>query len=125
MLPSKFYIPGLFLLALGLGNVIVGGMRVSQYEAVLVELSDLNRAPAGEATSALNRIQTLKKSSDRLADRRDRSQAKRDFYLLVIYGGKVLGGLGTILLGISLIAFLRRSRGISDEWNAIVYNPKP
>lgn len=100
---ARFVIPCIFLLALGVGNVTVGTFKYEQYDEIVKELesrpktqySDLNISP-------LLRLKSTIDSPPRLLAQEKKAQARRDFYQVVQFGGRVFLALG----GIYFLAFL-------------------
>lgn len=94
-------IPGVFLLLLGLGNIVVGTYKGNEYEEVLLEL---DRASGTESTdvlinaSPLRRVQLSRQARERIYQRQRHAQARRDFYRLVVAGGNVFVLLSTLCL---------------------------
>ena len=94
----RLLVPGIFLLLLGVGNLSVGVFKGQEYQSVLDELSSIQPSPGMENTSPLRRIRLAKKAADRRYERLDKARARRDFYHLVLFGGKVFVGISVILL---------------------------
>lgn len=107
MSPQKLWVPGVFLLLLGIGNICVGHMRGQQYERVLEQLTDPSTAEAG--SSPLVRIQRSHLPNEKQYQRLSRARAKRDFYMLVASGGKAFLAMSAVLLlGAAGLAVMRR-----------------
>ncbi len=96
--PMKFLLPGLFLLVLGLGNILVGSFKEHQYLEVYQELSVLEPAPDTARNSALGRIHTAKQTNDRFYRRQAEASDRRTLYRLVHFGGRVFVTLSALLL---------------------------
>jgi len=86
---ARFFLPGVFLAVLGIGNVLVGLYKEAQYEQVLHGLSSNETILGLQKASPLTRIQLLRQKAHRLYHRRKKALARVDFYRLVIFGGKV------------------------------------
>jgi hypothetical protein len=106
--PMKFLLPGIFLLALGLGNLSVGAFKGRQYEEVLAELSVMEPTSELVNASPLSRVQLAKTTADRLSERQRKARARRDLYELVSFGGKVLVSISVVLLACGLLLHYRR-----------------
>lgn len=106
----QLLIPGLFLLALGIGNVAVGTFKVSQYVQVISELSapEPGLALDFSQTSSLERIRQSQENPDRIRLRQESALARIDFYRLVIFGGKVFVALSIPFLIFALILRLKQ-----------------
>lgn len=114
MKPAKFLLPGLFLFALGLGNITVGHFKSAQYEDVVSVLESTEPTPMLANVSALRRIQLAKVNADRLYVRRSTALARQDFYTLVVFGGKAFLALSfPFLLAGLLVA--RSHRGFTGS----------
>jgi len=85
---------GLLLLALGVGNWVVGAVRAQGYEVYLI------RNPGPETSSDLKN--SLLEPPDEAREERSISHAKLEFYELVRGGGRLMVALGalTLLAGI-------------------------
>ncbi len=105
--PAKFLLPGIFLLILGVGNVLVGGNKVAQYRSVIQDLTALGESYSGASgTTSLERIQQAKRATDRHVQLEHRARARTEFYLLVTFGGKVLVGIGIIFVMVGTLIHL-------------------
>ena len=102
MKPMKFFLPGVFLLVLGAGNITVGEFKGRQYEQVLEELSGLQLPPQLINVSPLRRIQ-MESETDRLFQRQKNAEARRDFYKLVSFGGRVFIAMSVVLLSLGAV----------------------
>ena len=108
--PMKYVLPGLFLLALGLGNLSVGHFKRLQYEEVLQELSTLELSPKLDNSSPLARIQVAHTTATRVYQRKAKARARRDFYELVLFGGKLFLLLGSVSLCLgAVLHWLKKS----------------
>lgn len=94
----KLVIPSAFLLVLGIGNIAVGYYKQAQYDTVVQELSQATFIPDEVRATPLMRIQVSKPATARLYQRQQKAAGRRDFYRLVVLGGKLLLGLSFILL---------------------------
>lgn len=97
----KFFLPGIFALVLGLGNVGVGYFKGEQYKKVEEELTDIRPTKGLINASPLQRIQVTQNAADRLYQRQRQAQGRRDFYRLVMFGGKIISAFALILLSIA------------------------
>ena len=107
--PMFFFLPGLFLLILGMGNLWVGEIKEQEYQTVLDELQMLSTAaPAAKLVHAspLKRVQLALNAAERTFHRREKALARKEFYSLVRYGGRFLTLAGFLFL---LSAFAVRS----------------
>lgn len=112
MKPIKFLLPILFLLILGLGNILVGTYKELQYKQVYSELeetTELQYTPTEQkALGGLRATQLAaeKLAVDRYSKRKMEASERRNLYLMVIFGGKLflatalLLGTYALLLGI-------------------------
>lgn len=101
----KFFLPGLFLLFLGSGNICVGVLKAYQYDHMLAELEAHENDPELDAMAPLERIQVDNQPEARIYRSISYAQARKDFYDLVTLGGELFVLASAILLTIS--AFLR------------------
>lgn len=88
--PAVFWLPGLFLLLLGLGNALVGKMKTDQFEEVLQELESAQHFKEEVSASPMIRLQLSRKLADQAFERRSRFEERRNFYRTVAFGGKVV-----------------------------------
>jgi len=107
MRPMKFFLPGIFLLVLGIGNISVGTFKRQQYSSVLKELSVRESTTELVNVSPLRRIQLAKQNANRNYERIGHARARRDFYGLVTFGGEVFIGLSAVFLLISILLRLK------------------
>ncbi len=100
--PMTFLLPGLFLLLLGVGNIVVGNYKVEQYKQVVANLGTLELPPVLQKASPLRRIQLAKLTESRTYQRRKTAVARLDFYHLVSFGGQVFASLSLpfLLIGV-------------------------
>lgn len=108
---SRLLVPALFLLVLGAGNILVGTFKVRQYDEVYSELATLEPAAEPLPGSALMRIHTMRRVTDRLERRRYEVEDRRNLYLLVVFGGKIFIALSTVLLLVAAIGQVLLSGG--------------
>lgn len=108
----KLFLPAIFLLVLGLGNIAVGSFKQQQYEEVLKELRLGPSDIALVNVSPMRRIQLNRRSEDRNIDRLKQAQVRRDLYHLVILGGTSMVAVGSVLLLATAIFSYRRSRDL-------------
>jgi len=99
--PTKLFVPAIFLLVLGLGNIGVGSLKKQQYQQVLSELTLRSPELPLINASPLRRIQLNRHSEDRNLDRLKQAQTRIDLYHLVILGGAAMVSLGSVLLLLS------------------------
>lgn len=115
--PIKLIVPGLFLLVLGIGNISVGIFKGNQYDLVLEELAHHKPSPALVNASPLRRIQVARTTASRIHQRQQKAGARRHFYRLVTFGGKVFVSLSIIFLLLALL--LTYTRFTRSEKNSI------
>lgn len=100
---AKFIIPCFFLLALGIGNITVGTFKYEQYDEII---KDLESRPANisvnDTFSPLQRLKSTIDTPPRSLAHEKKAQARKDFYQLVLFGGRVFLAMG----GIYFIAFM-------------------
>jgi len=106
---AKLWVPAIFLLVLGFGNISVGSFKVEQYQQVLAELSSLPSAPKLSNASPLSRIQVADKVADRRYQRQKKAKARLEYYNLVIFGGQIFVGAGVLLFVFAAMSGLLRS----------------
>ena len=95
--PVTFWLPGVFLLILGLGNTVVGVMKAEQFDQVLRELVSAKQYKEEVSSSPLMRMQLARKLSDKLFDEYSTYQERKRFYQTVAFGGKVAMSLSLVL----------------------------
>lgn len=100
-LPYRFLVPGLFLFVLGVGNIVVGVMKTSQYEEVLQELAVLEPSSVVTDDSPLARIHSADHA--RFSGRRQQAKISLDFYRFVVTGGKFFLLLSTLLIAVAAL----------------------
>jgi hypothetical protein len=100
---ARFLVPCFFLLALGAGNVWVGQFKYEQYDEIVKALEQKSSSINSEShISPLQRLKSTIDSPPRLLAQERKAQARRDFYQVVQFGGRVFIALG----GIYFLAFL-------------------
>ncbi len=100
---ARFLVPCFFLLALGIGNLWVGQFKYEQYDEIVKELEGrLKTVNPEDRLSPLQRLKFTIDSPPRLLAQEKKAQARRDFYQVVQFGGRVFIALG----GIYFLAFL-------------------
>ena len=99
-----FLLPGLFLLLLGAGNIVVGNYKAEQYKQVVANLGSPELPPVLQKASPLRRIRIAKLTESRTYQRRKTAVARLDFYLLVTFGGQVFASLSLpfLLVGLAI-----------------------
>jgi hypothetical protein len=96
MISSKsFFISGIFMFVLGLGNFLVGISKSTEYQ----ELSSASISL--EETNPLIRVDLLKISGEHISESKLKALSRRDFYRLVEVGGLMLLILSLIPLVLS------------------------
>jgi hypothetical protein len=107
---ARFLVPCFFLLALGIGNITVGTFKYEQYDEIIKDLE--SRPPSNSVEDTVSPLQRLKSTIDtppRSLAHEKKAQARKDFYQLVLFGGRVFLAMG----GIYFIAFLlNKFRGL-------------
>lgn len=94
---ARFIIPGLFLLALGIGNMIVGQFKYEQYDEILKELEAQDQFTNDEdRPSPLQRLKSTIDTNPHSLALIQKAQARRDFYQLVRFGGRVFLSLSIL-----------------------------
>jgi hypothetical protein len=104
-----FFVTGVVLLVLGLGNFIAGRIKVDHYQQVMTEV-----APhvGGVSSFLLSDVGSAVPSEAQ--ERWEIARAKLDFYHVVLSGGQIMLGLGVVCVALAL--FGRRRR----RWQASV-----
>ncbi len=98
------------LILLGLGNILFGHFKTSQYLEVLS--ASENILPQTEEGPELPAIQSFI-AKETLLDQKARVKRRIDFYRVIILGGQYLAGAGGFCLLIWLIVSSRHWRNIS------------
>jgi hypothetical protein len=102
--PEAFWLPGCFLLLLGLGNVLVGEMKVEQFQQVLNEFESTEMFREELASTPLMRLEKKRHSN---VEKKRHFEERRNFYRIVSFGGKSVIGLSLILFLISAVLLFR------------------
>ncbi len=94
-------------MTLGMGNFIVGTLKLTQYQEVTQELKAIRPSEGMFHLSPLRRLQLVNDSEYRLFQRKQFADTRKDFYRLIKFGGKIfmavaipfllLGGLRLML----------------------------
>ena len=108
--PARLYLPGVFLLLVGIGNMIVGTYKAQQYRQVVDALSTIEASASLENASPLRRMQIARLSADRQYQRRKTASSRLSFYYLVSFGGKLFAGLSLPFLIVGIYLHLRERR---------------
>jgi len=104
---SRFFLTGVALLALGVGNALIGSRKLVQYQAVVAEGRERGYFPSDETTN-----QILRPLDDE-GERYNIGRARVDLYHVVLSGGLLMIALGAIL---TIVAWVRiRLRGRHDS----------
>ncbi len=111
--PTKFFLPGVFLLFLAVGNIGVGVYRSHQYDEVMDELRLLEPSRRGMDATSLRRIQLAENSVERLYQRQKVALGRRDFYQLVTFGGQIFLAISFVLILFGAVVQLFQQR----RWN--------
>ncbi len=114
--PMKFFLPAVFLLVLGLGNITVGYYKEWQYRQVYEELNELE--PNSKMSSALGRIQAVPQTKDRREQRQLEATERRNLYQMVGFGGKALVFVSLLLFSAAAIArytYRKTTRAVPRE----------
>ena len=104
--PAFFFVPGVFLMALGLGNFIVGTLKLTQYQEVTQELKAIHPSEAMFHLSPLRRLQLVNDSEYRLFQRKQYADSRKDFYRLIKFGGKIFMAVAVPFLLIGLLRLI-------------------
>jgi hypothetical protein len=107
---ARFLVPCFFLIALGIGNITVGSFKYEQYDEIIKDLESKPENVAFiETVSPLQRLKSTIDTPPRSLAHEKKAQARKDFYKLVLFGGRVFLTMG----GIYFIAFvLNKFRGL-------------
>ena len=112
--PTKFLLPGLFLLLLGFGNLVIGTQKQAEYEVVLTEIA-LEDPASDSAFTPLKRIQGVEQLTEKNYQRRKTAASRRDYYRFVAYGGKVMLGISLLLLFTAVVLKIGRTEGSAAD----------
>ena len=104
----RFFIPALFLIALGVGNIIVGHFKYEQYTEVLISLEKQNIKEEPKNLSPLQKLKYASDSTPKLIALKNKAEARRDLYQLVSFSGKIFLALSILFL-IAMLSFRSRS----------------
>ena len=104
MNPLKLLIPALFLIVLGVGNMLVGHFKLQQYDQLLSELDAQEIEEEQKDLSPLQRLKYASDSSPKLLALRQKAEARRDLYQLVSYSGKIFLAFSMLFLVALLIS---------------------
>lgn len=103
---------GLFLIVLGIGNIIVGELKGAQYEAVVEELAQIGRSadrnpliPYKQDHPLVN-IERYRHLSQNVFQRQQKAVMRRDLYRVVSFGGKAVLAFGVIIVILGFFAGL-------------------
>jgi hypothetical protein len=88
---SRFLVTGVSLLVLGAGNVLIGSIKLAQYQHVVAEGRARGYFPDTRISSRVLR------PVDDEGERYNIARAKVDLYHVVLSGGLLMLALGTIL----------------------------
>lgn len=95
---SRLLVTGLSLLVLGTGNALIGGQKLAQYQRVVAE----GRARGYFADAGVTG--RILRPLDDEGERYNIARAKVDLYLVILNGGLLMAGIGTVL---TLLAWAR------------------
>lgn len=98
--PEVFWLPGLFLFLLGLGNVFVGEMKIEQFQQVLNEFETTEMFKEEVASTPLMRLAKKRLSN---VERKRHFEERRNFYRIVSFGGKSVIGISLGLFILSAV----------------------
>ena len=90
---SWLFLAGLLLLALGLGDAIVGRSKMEQYETML----------RGAPTTAAEAPAALFATATEGGERRTLALAKVSFYRLLFTAGQLLSAIGFVLMALGVL----------------------
>ena len=114
----KLLLPAIFLLVLGIGNLLVGYYKEWQYSQVYQELIELEPTQTKLKSGSLDRIQTTKTSKDRRKQHQLEAYERLNLYKLVSFGGKVFIGVSLLMFYLSLLnhykIFFDNSQEVSE-----------
>jgi hypothetical protein len=106
MRPQRFFVPAIFLLLLGIGDVIVGDLKADEYRGILDEIQ--NQLPPLDSIedSSLVRVQLAQFTTEKLLQRKEQVETKIAFYGLIKVGGQLLIAIGCFTMAIGLVVWL-------------------
>jgi hypothetical protein len=94
---------GLALCLLGLLNILYGSHKSNEYQIIMLDSANSSALPPNMLPeSPINRVPSQNEGRH--------AEARRDYYVVVVYGGKVFSiiGLGIVLVGLRKQARLRK-----------------
>jgi hypothetical protein len=100
---KKLLFAGLFLVILGIGNIIVGSVKGNQYAVVAEELAAISRtSKRNPSTSSshsypLIQIENSRHTAEHLIQREQKALMRRDLYRVVVFGGQAMLAVGILL----------------------------
>ncbi len=111
---ARLFVPGAFLLILGLGNIGVGHYKTAEYQELMQDLSVVaNEEAKLPVSSPLKRIELAEVKNERFEESLTKARARLDFYSLVSFGGKLMSALSFILFAATSFIFVIRKRNES------------
>lgn len=117
MKPVKLFLPGIFLLVLGIGNITVGVLKQNQYKRVIEEIAAEQPALELDRASPIQKIQLAKEIADRTYQRSHLANSRVEFYQLVAIGGKIMLAISVVILLLALGLLIRNSEKTSLDKN--------
>ncbi len=99
--PETFWLPAIFLFLLGLGNALIGQMKMGQFEEALAELDSAQQYKEEVSSSPLMRMQIARRLTDSRISTQLQYEERWNFYRTVRFGGKVVMALSLLLFSIS------------------------
>ena len=107
---KRIVLIGLFLVVLGIGNLIVGELKGNQYEAVVDELAAIGRTADKNSLVLSNhdhplvRIERYRHLSQTVVQRQQKAMMRMELYRVVSFGGKAMFAFGIIVVVLALFA---------------------
>lgn len=89
---------------------MVGIYKTHQYEDVLLDLDTIEKPLPNEGIGILSQIQKKKGEQKKISKHRNKALGRIDLYSLVIFGGKIMLAVGSVLAAIGLSLKLERKR---------------
>ena len=117
--PEKLWLPGIFLLLLGVGNLAVGYYKGIQYDYILEDLSDLSALQEKVRSSPLMRFELSKRALEDDIDQESFARMRRELYSLVELCGQAMICFSLLLLGAGTVVYLRRRRILHHRYERI------
>ena len=114
---TKYLVPGVFLLTLGLGNIVVGQYKSSQYQEILAEISaqdEIRNQVTAEITSSFRRLKMSSPAQEKLNQKIKSSKQRLSFYQLVKLGGVFFIMLSCIFLALAHIVYQRQLQALKN-----------